>query len=364
MKHRIVSYGLLLLLLSCRREEAVQDVPILFRSEAAGVSVASTKAADVPTGEEYLFTDGNTVGLFGTWVSSDGESTDVFSKLPLTCQDNGENASPRYQWDYAPHKYWRAGGVYHFRAVYPYDVNTQFGSDGVRFVTSYSMLIDNFDLMVAGASRNLAENGTSPVELKFHHACAAVRVLFRKGTEDEHRHYYLESFQMTNLRPVGILVYEGDGDSAITLENWSPAEFRSPSLMEWEAASEESRIDVPADYDSFKNVDLGGWRQWHFVIPQQLRGNDGLRPSVRISMHVKQYADDDTTLLYESSGPVTSTIELPLTYRDAQNAEHDVVWEPGKTYTYYVQIQPGEVDVQVVVGDWESYQVYVEDIVF
>ncbi len=327
--------------------------------------VAVKSSLDVPTEQDYLIAGGNTIGVFATWESVDGVSTNVFNKLPVTCTDNGETADPRYVWDYSPHKYWRNSGQYHFRAVYPYDVNTQFGTDGTRFVTSYSMLADNYDLMVAGADRDLGTaddaDDTSPVNFQFKHACAAVRVLFKKGTSDANRYYYLNSFEMQNLRSVGILAYEGND---LTVSSWESAEFRSSSLFTWLASSESERINVPSDYESFKSVDTGNWVQWHYVIPQSLKASDGLTPAVKFSVYVKQYEADGTTLAYESSSPVYTTLNLPITYKDADNNTAYVVWEPGKIYTYFVEIQPGYVNVTVEVTDWDTYYVYVDDVIF
>ncbi len=320
---------------------------------------------DVPTGQDYLIADGNSIGVFATWKSLEGVSTNVFNKLTVTCTDNGETANPRYVWDYSPHKYWRNSGKYYFRAVFPYDVNTQFGTDGTRIVTSYSMLADNYDLMVAGAGRDLGtENDTddtSPVNFQFKHACAAVRVLFKKGTADANRYYYLNSFEMQNLRTVGILAYEGED---LTVNSWESAEFRSSSLFAWTAPSEGERINVPSDYESFKTVNTGYWVQWHYVIPQTLKGSDGLTPAVKFSVYVKQYESDGETLAYESTSPVYTTLNLPLTYTDEEDNTRDVIWEPGKTYTYYVEIQPGYVNVTVEVTDWDTYYVYVDDLIF
>jgi len=350
------------LTLACRGEEMPcpqeTGTPIRFCAEPELVVKSNL---DVPGEENHLIADGNQIGVFATWVSESNVSTNVFNKLPVTCYDDGEQANPRYRWDYNPHKYWRQGGQYFFRAVYPYDVNTQFGTDGTRIVTSYSMLADNYDLMVAGASRDLRSgNDTAPVNFQFKHACAAVRVLFKKGTEDVNRHYYLNSFELQNLRCVGILAYGGE---ELNLNSWEAAEFRTPTVCTWQASTEQDRLDVPGDYDSFKTITDHDWVQWHYVIPQRLRANDGKTPSLQFSVSVRQYEEDGETLAYESTSPVYTTLDLPLTYRDDQNVERDVVWEPGKVYTYYVQIQPGRASITVSVADWDRYYLYVDDVI-
>jgi len=367
MKCERWSYLLLLLtgvLCACGRE-SVPDTgsgePILFRA-GMNLSAVATKAddPDAPTKEDYLIADGRRVGVYATWTSTSGAATDVFSKIPLTCTDNGPEANPRYTWDYTPHKYWRTEGSYDFRAVFPMDVHTQFGTGGTRMVASYSMLSENYDLLVAGSKRNLdAGEGRSTVALDFKHACAAVRVLFQDGSTDPYRHYYLDSFEMQHLKAVGVLVYEGGVPS---LASWNPSEYRTPSVMHWEAPDEAGRILIPDKYEDFKKVTQSDWVQWHFVIPQELNVNDGNKPAIRYSVDVEQYLSDGT-LAYKSSLPIYTTLKLPLTYNDG-GVEREVVWEPGKMYTYYVQIQAGSVYITISVEDWDSYYVYVEDVIF
>ena len=207
---------------------------ILF-SASPEISVAATRSsADVPHGSDYLLSNGRTIGVFATWVDPEGNATDVFSKIGVTYQDG--------DWVYEPAKYWRRGGTYYFRGVFPYDVDTQYGTDGTRLVASYSMFADNTDIMVAGYTRDMTGDDTSPVPLVFKHACAAVRICFRKGSGDENRHYLLNSCEMQYLRSMGVLVHDTDD---VTLSSWQSAEFRSPSVLKWTASSESSMIDVP-----------------------------------------------------------------------------------------------------------------------
>lgn len=345
----------------CGKED-VADSRLIRFSPSVHSSVPATKAdPNLPDDEEYLMADGNKIGVFGTWKSPEGVSTDVFSNIEVTCQDNGASASPRYLWDYSPHKYWRKGGKYFFHSVYPYTANTQYGTDGTRMVVTYSMFSDNYDLMVAGAERDMAGDDTSPVNLDFKHACAAVRVVFRKGSEDANRHYLLNSFKMQYLHALGVLVCD---DVDVTLASWSPAEYRSPSVMEWTAENEAARIDVPESFEDYKLMDTGTLPKWHFAVPQNLNTEDNFHPSLQFSVYVKQYQEDGITLSYSTATPVYTTLPLPETYEDAQHNVHDVVWEPGKVYTYYVQIQAGQASITVSVTDWDRYYVYIDDMIF
>lgn len=334
---RRLSYLLIVIaaLTGCNGERMPIDSAIRFgvHSEA---QVSTSKVSTVPDDIDYLFTDGNQVGVFGSWTSSEGVTTDVFSRLPLTCEKQADDS---FEWVYSPLKFWRKGGVYDFSAVFPYSVNCQYGSSGNRLVITYSMHADDYDLMVAATERDLtSSDDTSPVDLTFRHATAAVRFLFSKGSESNE--YYIDSFQLQYLHTVGILVYNS---GEMTVSNWNPAEFRSPSVLEWEAGSLDDRIYVPQNYSDFTG------EKWHFVIPQNLNADDGYHPAVQFSVNV----NDGTT-------PVYTTLPLPETY--ANNS--DVLWEPGKMYTYYIQIQPSNASITVKVTPWDSYYVAVDDINF
>ena len=137
---------------ACSRERlAVEDMAIRFG--VSSVNISTSKAIDEkPDDSSYLFTEGNQIGVFGSWTSTAGVTTDVFSHIPVICVDNGNGT---YGWEYSPLKYWRKGGIYDFSAVYPYSVNSQYGSSGNRLVITYSMHADNYDLMVAAAERDL-----------------------------------------------------------------------------------------------------------------------------------------------------------------------------------------------------------------
>ena len=123
-------------------------------------------------------------------------------------------------------------------------------------------------------------------------------------------------------------------------------------------------IEVPASYTDFKQVTQNGWEQWHYVIPQNLNADDNNHTSLEFSVHVRQYQEDGVTLSYQTDEPVYTTLQLPVTYTDANNQVHDFIWEPGKTYTYYVQIQAGQASITVKVSDWDAYYVYVDDLIF
>ena len=126
MMRRVLSYGLaawlLVALTGCRREPVTREegMPILFSTSAMQLSAPATRSSDdVPHTSEYLIADGRKIAVFGTWTSADGESTNVFSKMGVTCELQNDNS---VKWVYSPLKYWpkNDGETISFFAYAPY----------------------------------------------------------------------------------------------------------------------------------------------------------------------------------------------------------------------------------------------------
>lgn len=295
----------------------------------------------LPSQESDLIHTGNQVSIFGSWTSPAGVATDIFSGVTLTCEGTGTELDP-FHWSYAPLRYWRSTGTYTFGSVYPSSTRVEYGTSGGKLVATYSMLADDYDLMIASTSRDMDHGGgTGTVTLNFHHACSAVRFLFQKaeGSGD----YFIDSFELQHLSAVGRLVAEGS-----TL-SWTPAESRSSGIYKWQAATESARIAIPEAYDKSATNAV---EQWHFAIPQTLLSNTDNAPAVKFSVQV----GEDTT-------PVYTTLSLP-TEEMVGGDMVPIAWEAGKMYTYYIQIQPSRAYIIVTVDPWDEYYLGVDDIAF
>lgn len=337
---------LLMVLVGCTRTELPDYTgqPIRFCADGCGAQVVTRAISTDPDDASYLIADGNTVGLYGGWAESDDNSiTEIFNKTLLTCE---EYESAKFRWYYSPLRYWRKHGVYEFRAVYPSSVKCQYGTNGRRLITNYSMHTDDQDLMVASKKVSITSGEviTDSVKLQFHHATAAIRFLFQKG-EGVQTNYKLNSFELQNLHTVAVLMYQGDN---ITVDSWNPSEFLTHRILPWNATTPDDRVDIPEKYEDFTE------ERWHYVIPQRLTSKDsGSAAAVRFSLTVN---DSDT--------PIYTTLALPQTYKDEFNVTHDVVWEPGKKYNYYIHIQPSKVTIKMTVTPWDSFFVAVDDVIF
>ena len=354
---------LLTVLPGCERMDrpASEENAILFRAGMVGGSSVSTKGTvdnAYPSHESDFIKAGNTISVYGSWTSPTGTTTDIFRGVELTCEETADVLEP-FQWTYAPLRYWRSEGTYNFGSVYPTNARVEYGTSGGKLVATYSMLADDYDLMVASTKRNMDEIGsTASVPLVFHHACAAVRFLFRKA-EGSETDYFIDSFELQNLSAVGRLVANwvvtnnpqpGDEEYQIS---WTPAEAKSSGISAWQAASQADWIEVPENYavhpETPEEIE-----KWHFVIPQQLLGDGITHPTLRFSIHV----GNDAT-------PVYTRLQLPEEQEDPNtNNLVPIRWEPGKLYTYKVQIQPSKAFIEVEVKPWDEYYLGVDDIAF
>ncbi len=320
------------LLEGCRKENLSGDaVPLSFAAAFAGETRAPS--AVQPDQADYLIAEGNRIGVFGTLTRAGEEESTVFEKQAVTC---GSDLS----WSYRPLKYWRKTGLYDFTAVFPYDSDCLAGTTGKRLLIRHSAAAKNVDILVSRAQRDVSGGNTSPVDLTFHHACAAVRFLFRTS---EHYDYRLYSFQLENLRVVGTL----DTDDGIpSLDDWSTSGMAAaPVVWPWTASSEAGRIPIPSRYEDY----TGG--TWYYMIPQSLAVS-GNRPSVTFSV-----------LFNGEPTPVHTTLALPDSIEEG-GVPTEARWEPGKVYTYYINLQPSRVSIDVHVTPWDSSVVAVDDIIF
>lgn len=289
-----------------------------------------------------LMDKNSTIGVFGSWIRNDGDTPEqIFKHQVVTCQQ----ANSPTNWTYAPLQYWRKSGSYKFCAVYPGTSECEYGSGPERLVIKYSMHAEPYDLMAAKATVAIDAGHPHPerVPLEFHHACAAVRFLFRNGVEEESgTQYWLNSFELQNISSLGIFIY--DSQREISRSDWYPADARASSVFSWEATSPTERIAIPKTYYEYAVAN----NHWYYVIPQEIKTVGISEPAVHFSVTV-----NSNTV---SSTPVHTKISL------VTNSQ--TTWEPGYLYTYCIRIQRSEVSITLEVEPWDVYSVVSNDIIF
>lgn len=326
-------FVLAVLLTGCGKEDLSPEGTDALCLTASPVAMTRAVSDVQPDSPDYLIAAGNQIGVWGTLTRPGQNDVEVFKKQTVTCGDD-------LQWTYSPLKYWKRTGVYDFKAVFPLSSTILSGTTGKRLRVSHSITSTHLDLMVASAQRNVATGGTAPVELKFRHACSAVRFLFKKESADDD--YQLTGFKLQNLRIVGTLDMTGD---APTLDNWRTSGMAPASeLFAWNAATAADRKAIPSAYDQYTGY------EWYYMIPQTLAVAEGTaRPAVTFSV---VFNGEPTS--------VSTTLPLPDSYEEGgQTVRAD--WEPGKVYTYYINLKPSRVAITVHVTEWDAEKLVIDE---
>ena len=329
----LIGFVLAALVSGCGKEEVapeVMDSLCLSVKQEGDTRAVSPVQPDAPG---YLIAPGNQIGVYGTLSRSGQDDIQVFTKQTVTCGEDLE-------WTYSPLKYWKRSGVYDFKAVFPLSTSILPRTTGKLLRVYHSITSSHCDLLVASAQRDVVTQGTEPVELKFKHACSAVRFLFKKESADDD--YELSAFKLQNLRIVGNLELSGD---ALTLDNWHTSGMApAAEVMAWTAASAADRKEIPLSYDDFSGV------PWAYMIPQTLAVPEGTaRPAVTFSVVF-------------NGEPTSVEISLPLPDSYEEGGETvPATWEPGKVYTYYINLKPSRVALTVHVTPWDSETLVIDD---
>ena len=349
MRHNHTYPALLALMLTATLAGCQQD-PLpetdAIRFSVASATVETTKADD-PNVESYLIADGKAIKVWGSF--KEGEDwTDVFVNKPetVTCsKPDGGIAS----WSYENTRYWNRNASYRFRAAYApgHESDIQAASASDKALVSYSMTnSQGYDLMVASTPEISAltqvTSGNPAVNLTFRHAGSAVRFLFYKADSDAND-YAINHFELKYLYTAATLEYSGTGTTAapaspeVAISEWklgnTPA--RTASAYAWTATDADPSWPVPTATTGAGAVND---REWFFVIPQALDNTDG-----------------DASLYFSftvGTGTNAQLMTVTLDLEKYGTTPTSVTWEPGRMYTYRIQIAPKDIKFTVAWTDW------------
>lgn len=285
-------------------------------------------------------------GIYGAYSSTKGaaNTTNVFDhtsavKVKFTAVDGETNWFYSQSDSEGKKYYWKRNMYYRFRAYHPYDaeVNTG-GSSADRISINYRILDDDSDLLVAFATRHPAEEGYGRVEMKFQHALSALRfrIAFAPDYTPQDERDTLTHFCVKGLEVAGNMVYSHTGDYLTPQIKWSGDAFDGET--EFYASEVERTFGVkgytPAGGTAVEPVDVYGTGSGDnivFAIPQTCSDSE----------HTGTYVHFTTKL----GGHADHSVKLP-----------QIVWEPGKIYTYNLLIKKAEVYVVVTISEWKEVQ--------
>ena len=227
---------------------------------------------------------------------------------------------------------WNRGSTYKFRAWYPYKYSphTTSSSDLLTF-DGFSLFVDNLDLMVAYEERVPSSQGTDPVEMKFHHALAAVqfKVQYKDGVKPADAVDYVTSAWLSGVCATGTFAFGkvSSSDAADKMQ-WIVSSPGSLKLHEWTSASGTDKpFYVPGNatdpaVDVYAESSDPGYV---FVIPQALGSGAAFNFTTK------------------ASGSAVFTAQLPGNE-----------WECGKKYTYTISVSASGIEMEVSIKPWEE----------
>lgn len=263
------------------------------------------------------------------------------------------------KWTYEPKQKWERAMHYRFRAVWPYKPeNIQTGSSANCLSVTYSSFVEDYDLMVAYATRYPLDQGIGEVNLTFKHALAGLRfkIKFAEGiTESDN----LTQFYITGIYPHGQLFYGFGLNASVTKDGEGGTETGTTKvddgLIVWECGDNAFNSTTPQfHWQSTQTGEavkpFGGESQAAanvyftetagttggktadgaaLIVPQILSSKPGMET------YVNFYTVNGGTALHRAMLP-------------------NITLEPGKIYTFTLTINDPQITINVDIQDWKE----------
>ena len=255
--------------------------------------------------------------------------------------NNNEGAwtydDPKQKWERAMH--------YRFRAVWPYvESNVKANSSANLLSVTYHSLNEDYDLMVAYATRYPLDQGVDAVKLEFKHALAGLRFIVKYDNDATAKDSdAITEFYLSGLYSQGQLFYgfaEKDSD---------------PKSMIWDLSEYTFNVDTPQFHwpntngvTAGKEIPFGGTgnpeANVYFTKTKSgetytLDGAALIVPQTLSSKRGNTYVHFRTKL----GGKALHTVQLPPTELKA-----------GKIYTFTLSINETTITIDGKVQDWKK----------
>lgn len=270
-------------------------------------------------------------GVFGYKSAVEGSNpSNVF--LGSTAQevewDNYLNA-----WTYTPKRRWEQNMHYSFRAYWPYSAEINPASDAKRIGVEYRSTTQQYDLLVAYATRYPLSEGIEAVPLRFKHALAGLKFNIRfKDTENIEGNLvtvdYITRFYLTGLYSVGTMIYGQQEDND------------DPEKIDWIVS--ENNYD-----ETTKMFEWNGREMFELKPGSSASVFDNDKVVLTIPQTISQ-SDDKPTKAYfytEDGGDAIHEVKLPKT-----------VIKPGYIYTFNFLIHSSSITIDIDIQEWNKIQ--------
>lgn len=275
-------------------------------------------------------------GIFGG-KSYDGKTnfSSVFQTDRAQLVEWKEEGTTR-KWTYEPPQKWERAMHYRFRAVWPYvERNVKANSSANLLSVTYHSLNEDYDLMVAYATRYPLKEGVKKVELKFKHALAGLRFIVKYSDDAQNKEAdAITEFYLTGIYSQGQLFYGHAKEDSVD------------ELMIWDLSEYTFNVDTPQfHWTNSKGISFGetGNMEANVYFTKTTSGSDGAALIVPQTLSSKR---GDTYVHFRTKlgGSALHTVKLPS----------ETQLEAGKIYTFTLSINETTITIDGKVQDWKE----------
>ena len=278
------------------------------------------------------------IGVWGQYTSATSSTPGVvveFNATPLTYAQKDVDTNPHNNWNYPGDvKYWESRAVYDFRACFPQklmtDLMTEMNANMFQGAINTSVL--QTDILVAATQVNTATSDLAvPVRLNLQHIFAALKFNvkavygFTPSTGEAVTSCWLQnqSSDVNLFSPSGYVVHSGNANPEI---KWYPYESSAVPMYEWkhEGVSFTTENTLYTPNKGMRGSEYTNNDGWLLVVPQQVKAH-----TLRFCYTLK------------NAGSEVFSVEIPA-----------IVYEPGKKYTYVLEIRGSEADLILDIAPW------------
>lgn len=338
-------------------EETEGEMISFSSSLSAASEVAATKTG---AGSTLIDTDaelqGQPFGIYGdksmnndftdskSVFSSNAAQKVYYTTTELSWNDDKGNTHTvdANTWTYDDHKKWERAMHYRFRAYWPFSAKVNSASTANFLAVEYRQ-VEDYDLMVAYATRYPMTEGVDRVPMTFKHALSGLRFKFKFKDGLTNASDKVTGFYMTGLYLTGTMIYgeaaatdstetirwninentfdDGSTSAGTKIFNWTGSETFS-------VGSTAGDVTVATIFDNDRAV---------FAIPQTLSEYD--------------YRETWAHFTTESGGTAVQSVKIWDYAKD-----ESVTLKPGKIYTFTFVIGGSSVKVNIDIEDWTETQ--------
>lgn len=307
---------------SCSKVSSYEQVRIEFAPMVATKSfVASEEDATFRT---------NGFSIFAWKANGNGETKKIFDATEGAAHPGAKVSYEEGKWDYSGNEYWSPMSTHHFMAVYPYkesgysaEFNSNTGDITVQVgpVSAGNGALP--DIMYSSCERFYQiGDPITPVALEFHHACAAMTIRVRNGSE----------FKINGISGITISKINRSGSLTLTSDGaiWSDAATGDPITLNYSGGT---ILSGSLEYKDILDSEM--------IIPQDFTSATGENEIV-LKFTVDFESTDDKTYSI-----ILSDISLPN-----GSAQDNYKFLPGKHYKYNLDITGSAIRFEVSIINW------------